>query len=215
MAMTVGYDEIVAMLRGACRQIKENHELLGKLDSVGGDGDHGPTMLRVMTTLEKAIDGAAASDPKKLLKDAGWAVMGVDGGATGPLLGSLFMGMSEAAPGEGARLDAAALAAMFAAGAAKVRKQTKAQPGDKTMIDALVPAVEAIAAAAAEGAAIPAMLERGAAAAAAGAEATTQMMAKFGRAKNIKEKSIGSPDAGATSTSFIFKGFVEGVTANA
>jgi dihydroxyacetone kinase-like protein len=214
--MTVGYDEIVAMLRGACRQIKENHELLGRLDSVGGDGDHGPTMLRVMTTLEKAIDAAGETrNIKKLLKDGGWAVMGVDGGATGPLLGSLFMGMSDAVAPEAAGLDAAALAALFAAGLAKVRKQTKAQPGDKTMIDALVPGVEAIQAAAASGAAIPALLEAGAAAAARGAEATTAMMAKFGRARNIKEKSIGSPDAGATSTSLIFKGFMEGVTANA
>jgi dihydroxyacetone kinase-like protein len=215
MAMMVGYDEIVAMLRGACRQIQENHELLGRLDSVGGDGDHGPTMLRVMTTLEKAIAASAARDIKKLLKDGGWAVMGVDGGATGPLLGSLFMGMSDAVAPEAAELVAAALAALFAAGLAKVRKQTKAQPGDKTMIDALVPGVEAIQAAAASGAAIPALLEAGAAAAARGAEATTAMMAKFGRARNIKEKSIGSPDAGATSTSLIFKGFMEGVTANA
>lgn len=214
MTLTVGYDDIVRMLRGACRQIRENHELLGRLDSVGGDGDHGPTMLRVMTTLEKAIDEAPTRDLKALLKGAGWAIMGVDGGATGPLLGSLVMGMSDAL-GEAAELDAPALAAMFAAGMAKVRKQTKAQPGDKTMIDALLPAVEAIQAAAAAGATIPAMLEAGAAAAAQGAEATTAMMAKFGRAKNIKEKSIGSPDAGATSTSFIFKGFLEGVTANA
>jgi dihydroxyacetone kinase-like protein len=163
MAMTVGYEEIVAMLRGACRRIKENHELLGKLDSVGGDGDHGPTMLRVMTTLEKAIDTAAASDPKKLLKDAGWAVMGVDGGATGPLLGSFLMGMSEAT--ENAALDGPALAAMFSAGLEKVCKQTRARPGDKTMIDALVPAVEAIQAAAVAGAAIQDLMAQGAAAA--------------------------------------------------
>jgi phosphoenolpyruvate---glycerone phosphotransferase subunit DhaL len=144
----------------------------------------------------------------------GWAVMGVDGGATGPLLGTLFLGMSEGA-GDAAGLDAPGLAAMLEAGVAKVRKQTKAQPGDKTMLDALLPAVEAIAAGAAAGEDLPAVLERGSAAAAAGAAATAQMMARFGRAKNIKEKSIGSADAGATSVSFIFKGFLEGVTAHA
>lgn len=211
--MTVGYDEIVALLHGACRQIREHHELLGRLDSVGGDGDHGPTMLRVMSTVEEAIAGSSTREIGKLLKTVGWAVMGVDGGATGPLLGSLFMGMSDAAAA--GALDAAALAAMFEGGLARVRKQTKAQPGDKTMIDALVPAVGAIRAAADAGAEITTMLERGAAAAAAGAEATTGMMAKFGRARNIKEKSIGSPDAGATSTSLIFKGFSEGVTNHA
>lgn len=181
---------------------------------MGGDGDHGPTMLRVMATLEKAIDNASSRSLKQLLKDSGWAIMGVDGGATGPLLGSLFMGMSEAA-GENETLDGPALAAMFAAGLAKVRKQTKAQVGDKTMIDALAPAVAAIEAAVADGADVPTALGQAAVAAVQGAEATRQMMARFGRARNIKEKSIGSPDAGATSVSFIFKGFLEGVTTHA
>ena len=78
-----------------------------------------------------------------LLGDVAWAVMGTDGGATGPLFGSFFMGMSSAAPGEN-NLNGATLAAMFAAGLASLQKQTKAQVGDKTIVDALVPAIAAM-----------------------------------------------------------------------
>lgn len=211
--MIIGLNEISAMLRGAILQIREHHELLSRLDSMGGDGDHGTTMLRVIAALEKALASAASRDPRSLLKDAGWAVMGVDGGATGPLFGSFLMGMSEAAGDAG--LDAAGLAALFRAGLARLQRQTKALPGDKTLIDAFVPAVEAIEAAALAGGDVESLLKAGAAAAAAGAEATTGMQARFGRAKNVKEKSIGYPDAGATSASLIFKGFLEGVMANA
>ena len=108
-------------------------------------------------------------------------------------------------------IDVATLAAMFEAGLASVKTLTKAKPGDKTMIDALVPAVEAVQKAAGNGASITDALERGAQAAEEGAAATKDMQARFGRAKNIGEKSVGNADPGATSVSLIFKGFVEGV----
>ena len=98
---------------------------------------------------------------------------------------------------------------------ASVRAQTKAQPGDKTMIDALVPAVEALCAAAEGGAGTAEMLLLAAEAARAGAEATSAMQARFGRARNIKEQSIGTQDPGATSVSLIFKGFLKGAEQHA
>jgi dihydroxyacetone kinase-like protein len=205
---------MAAMLRGAAAQIRDNHELLGKLDSVGGDGDHGTTMLRAMAHLEKAVDAAPGKDLKTLLYDVGWGILGVDGGATGPLLGMFFMGMSEAAEGKES-FDAPGLAAAFSAGLAGVRAQTKAQPGDKTMVDALVPAVEAARAAAEGGADLVSVLRGAAEAAAAGAASTKDMQARFGRARNIKELSIGTPDAGATSVSFIFAGFLKGFETHA
>ena len=214
MTDLIGCTEMTAMLRGAAVQIRENHELLGKLDSVGGDGDHGTTMLRAMAHLEKAVDAAAGRDLKTLLYDVGWGILGVDGGATGPLLGMFFMGMSDAAEGKEA-FDAAALAAAFEAGVAGVRAQTKAQPGDKTMVDALVPAVMAAGCAAESGGDLLSVLRDAATAAAAGAAATKDMQARFGRARNIKEMSIGTPDAGATSVSLIFAGFLKGVDTNA
>jgi dihydroxyacetone kinase-like protein len=196
------------MLRGAAARIRDNHEMLSRLDSFGGDGDHGTTMLRGMNILEKTIADRSAADVRTLLGDVGWAVMGVDGGATGPLFGTFFNGMSDAAADV---IDAATLAGMFEAGLAAVRGLTQAKCGDKTMIDALVPAVAAVREGAEAGDTVTQALEKAALAAEAGAAATKNMKATFGRAKNIGEKSIGNPDPGATSVSLIFKGFSEGV----
>ncbi|MBX7258661.1 MAG: dihydroxyacetone kinase subunit L [Candidatus Hydrogenedentes bacterium] len=214
MISTIGYEEMVRMLRGAVSQIRDNHEMLSKLDSVGGDGDHGTTMLRAMTHLEQAVDSCASHDVKTLLNDVGWAIMGVDGGATGPLLGTFFMSTGEGLS-DSASLDAPALLAAFAAGLAGVQAQTKAKVGDKTMIDALVPAVEALRAAVEAGSGVTDALRAAADGAAQGAASTKEMQARFGRAKNIKEQSIGTQDPGATSVSLIFRGFLKGVESNA
>lgn len=210
MTQAIGYNELTQMLRCAVEQIRNNHEMLSKLDSFGGDGDHGTTMVRGMGIVAKTIDESKSTDIKTLLSDIGWAVMGVDGGAAGPLFGSFFNGMSEPTDGKDA-IDVATLAAMFEAGLASVKTLTKAKPGDKTMIDALVPAVEAVQKAAGEGASITGALDKAARAAKEGADATRDMQARFGRAKNIGEKSVGNVDPGATSVSLIFKGFIEGV----
>ena len=214
MSATIGYDDFIRMLRGAAARVEENREVLSRLDSHGGDGDHGSTMRRAMGRIEEAIQKTGESpDLKTLLHNVGWAIMGVDGGATGPLFGMFFMGMSAPAAGK-ASLDAAELAAVFEAGLASVRKNTKARVGDKTMIDALVPAVEALRREAEAGADPARALEAAAKAAEEGAAATEKMQARFGRAKNVGEKSIGNQDAGATSVSLIFKGFAEGAQSN-
>ena len=90
MAETLTRDDIVRMLRGAIARILAGHETLSKLDSVIGDGDHGTTMVRAMGIIEKSVAESAAPDLKGMLNDVGWAVMGVDGGAAGPLIGSLL-----------------------------------------------------------------------------------------------------------------------------
>ncbi len=195
------------MIRRAASDIRAAVDELSRLDSATGDGDHGSAMLRSMDAAEKALAEAGESaSPKDVLFQAGWAVMSAAGGATGPLLGSLLMGLSEGF-GDNPRLDAAGTAAAFEAALASVRKQTKAQPGDKTMMDALVPAVTAIREAADAGAGIPAALKQAAEAAAKGAEATVTMQARFGRAKNLGERSIGSVDAGARSMALLLAGF--------
>ncbi len=214
MPETIGHDELVAMLRKAAEQIRAKHEMLSQLDSHGGDGDHGTTMVRAMGILEKALDtasgDASAREIQAMLHDVGWGIMGVDGGATGPLFGAFFMGMSEQTAGK-ETLDAAALAQALESGLASVRKYTKANVGDKTMLDALVPAVEAVRAAADGGASVEQAIVQAADAAEEGAAQTREMQARFGRAKNIGERSVGEQDPGATSVSLIFKGFVEGV----
>ena len=209
MVADVGREELICMLRSAIAEIRGHHEHLSRLDSFGGDGDHGTTMLRAVAGIEKTIESDAGKPPGPLLGDIGWAVMGIDGGATGPLLGSLFMGMGEAA-GDRPRLDPGALAAAFEAGLAAVAKRTKAKPGDKTLMDALVPAVGALRDACGKGAGIREMLLDAAGAAERGAASTRDMAARFGRAKNLGAASIGQPDPGATSVSLIIRGFHEG-----
>lgn len=205
MADLIDYKVFVRMLRGAVQQIRENHQALSRLDSFGGDGDHGTTMLRAMELMAKTIDADVSHEISRVLNDIGWAIMGVDGGATGPLLGTLFMSMAEAAAGKES-LDAGALAAVFVAGLAGVENRTKAQVGDKTMMDALVPAVQSMR----QSPDVASGLRLACEAAQRGAGSTKDMKAKFGRAKNAGEKSIGSPDAGATSVSLLFRGFYEG-----
>jgi len=205
---------LVRMFRAAAGQIRANVDALSKYDSVGGDGDHGTTMVRAMGNMEKAIESSKAADLKTLLNNIAWAVMGTDGGATGPLFGSFFSGMAPATAGK-KTLDAKTLAAVLEGGLAGIQKCSKAQQGDKTMLDALIPAVQGLRASADSGADTLASLRQAAEAAAQGAEATKKMVARFGRAKNIGEKSLGSPDPGAVSVALIFKGFVEGVGTDA
>lgn len=210
MADTIGIDDIRRMIRSAADKIRANRDELSKLDSAIGDGDHGTTIARAMGIAEKVIEEAQKIEPKGLLKDVGWGVMGVDGGATGPLLGSFLMGLSDGV-GEQDVIDCRTLAAMFEAGLAGVRRQSKAQIGDKTMMDALVPAVDALRQAADEGKSIKEALHKAAEAAENGAVSTKEFRARFGRAKNLGERTIGCQDPGATSIALIFQGFLEGL----
>lgn len=197
--------DVRRMFAEAAEQIRQNHEMLSQLDCIGGDGDHGSTMLRAMEALEAEMN---REDERRLdarLKDAGWSVLGVGGGASSALLGTFIAGMGDADLGQ--ESDCKHLAASFGAGLRAVEKQTKARPGDKTMMDALVPAVQAVEAAANSGEPIARALELSAEAANTGAEATRDMIAKYGRAKFLGEKTRGSADAGATSMALLFQGF--------
>ena len=201
----IGIAELRRMFAGAAKQIRQEHAMLSQLDCVGGDGDHGTTMVRAMERLEQAISADGAQPLNARLKEAGWNVLGVDGGASSALLGTLLDGMGDADMGR--ESDCKHLALSFVAGLQAVQKQTRAMPGDKTMMDALVPAVQAFAAAANSGESIANAMEYAATAARRGADATKDMIARYGRAKFLGEKTRGSPDAGATSVALIFAGF--------
>jgi len=212
MTETIGYDTVVRMIRSAAEQIRANRDELSRMDAAIGDGDHGMTIARAMDIAEKVIDASNGTEVKAMLTDVGWGVMGVDGGATGPLLGSLFMGMSDGITEQDDAIDCQVMAAMFEAGLAGVRKRTKAQVGDKTMMDALVPAVDAIREAADSGKSVREALCNAAQAAEKGALSTKDIKARFGRAKNMGERTIGFQDPGATSMSLLFKGFAQGLS---
>jgi dihydroxyacetone kinase-like protein len=210
MADTIGIEDMGRMIRAAADKIRANRDDLSKLDSAIGDGDHGMTIARAMGIAEKVIAESDKKELKGLLKDVGWGVMGVDGGATGPLLGSFLMGLGNGID-ELERIDCPMLAAMFEAGLAAVRRQSKAQIGDKTLMDALLPAVDAMRRAADEGKSIREALQQAAKAAEDGAISTKEFKARFGRAKNLGERTIGCQDPGATSMALIFQGFFEGL----
>jgi dihydroxyacetone kinase-like protein len=210
MTDTIGIDDMGRMIRSAADKIRAHRDELSKLDSAIGDGDHGMTVTRAMGIAEKVIEESEKQELKGLLKDVGWGVMGVDGGATGPLLGSFLMGLGNGI-GEQEAIDCPTLAAMFETGLAGVRRQSKAQIGDKTMMDALLPAVEAVRQAADEAKSIKEALREAAEAAEKGAVSTKEFQARFGRAKNLGDRTIGHQDPGATSMALIFRGFFEGL----
>ena len=108
MADTIGYEDVKRMIRSAGEKIRANKDALSKLDSAIGDGDHGTTIVRAMDIAEKVMHESEKTTVKGLLKEVGWGVMGVDGGATGPLLGSFLMGLSKGI-GEEDAIDCPAL----------------------------------------------------------------------------------------------------------
>ncbi len=193
------------MFAEAGKQIRQEHENLSQLDSIGGDGDHGTAMLLAFEKLDEAVQTDGTKTLNGWLKDAGWSVLGVGGGASTALLGTFIAGMGDVEMGE--ECDCPLLAASFDAGLRALGKQTKARPGDKTMMDALAPAIEAFGSAASAHKTVAEAMEVAAEAARKGADATREMVARYGRAKFLGEKTRGSPDAGATSIALLFRGF--------
>lgn len=193
------------MLLSAAREVRAHHELLTKLDSVIGDGDHGTAMMRAMKALETTLETNRSEDPGELFTAVAWDVMAIDGGSTGPLLGSFFMGMADAAQAA-EPLDTDGLARLFAGAVQGMRMNTQAQVGDKTMMDALLPAVDALRAAAAAGRPPDEAMAAAAQAAADGAEATARLRAAYGRARNLGDRAIGHVDPGARSMALIVAG---------
>jgi dihydroxyacetone kinase-like protein len=202
--------EFATMFAEAARRLRQQHAFLTELDSVAGDGDHGTTMLRVAHKMETGMHTASSQKLPTLLKTTGRDVLGADGGASSAILGTFFSGMGDAEIGD--EVDCGELASIFESGLRAVSKQTKAAPGDKTMMDALVPAVYAIRAAASSGGTIPRALQEAALAARHGAESTKTLIAKHGRAKFLGEKTRGHADAGAFSIALLFAGFSAALT---
>ena len=192
------------MLSAASTSMESNVALLNQLDSATGDGDHGTSIVKAIRAASQSVAAAPSGQSlKEILYNAGWAVMGEDCGSTSSLIGAFFMGMSDAAGSD--ELVGQEAIAVFAAGLAGIRKQTKANVGDKTLMDALIPAIEAMQ----EADDLKTALHLAAQAAARGAESTRDLVAKFGRAKNLGERAIGHVDAGATSMTLIFEAFAK------
>lgn len=199
------------MIRRALEEVTARAGEFSELDAVIGDGDHGEAIVTALNALAKVSDAAdaAGKDFKTLLGDMGFGVMMETSGSTSTLLGGLLLGMSDGVAAGLSALDAAQVKAMFRGGLEGVQKNTKAMPGDKTMMDALYPAVQAIEACPEDD--VAAVLRAGADAAAEGAAKTVQMKANFGRARNYGEKSVGHADSGASSWACMFGAFAAAV----
>jgi phosphoenolpyruvate---glycerone phosphotransferase subunit DhaL len=190
-------------IRGFARRVHEERDALTALDAAIGDADHGSNLDRGMSAVVTALDGApAGQDAGALLKSVGMTLVGTVGGASGPLYGTFFLRMA-AAVADADPLDGAALAAAVRAGLTGVRTRGKAEAGDKTMVDALGPACDALDAALHDGADLGVALAAAARAAAEGRDATIPLQARKGRASYLGERSIGHQDPGATSTALL------------
>lgn len=190
----------------AAAQVAEQRDYLVDLDRAIGDGDHGENMDRGFKAAVEALGQAQPGSVAEVLKTAAKTLMSTVGGAAGPLYGTAFLRASKAA-GDG-ELDGAGVAAVIAGALNGIQARGKATTGEKTMVDAWTPALEAARAAAEAGSDPVAVLEAAATAAEAGAAATEPMRATKGRASYLGERSIGHLDPGAVSTSLILRAAV-------
>jgi phosphoenolpyruvate---glycerone phosphotransferase subunit DhaL len=192
--------QAVAWVRSAAAVISEHAAELTKLDSAIGDGDHGTNMNRGFKAAVQRLDALEGDqDFGAVFKAVGMALIGKVGGASGPLYGSLFLGMGKEL-GDENEVEDQRLAAALRAGYDSVVARGKAQLEDKTMLDAWHPALEALDAALAGGRELGPALDEAAAAAEEGMKATIPMIARKGRASYLGERSRDHQDPGATST---------------
>jgi phosphoenolpyruvate---glycerone phosphotransferase subunit DhaL len=202
MTENVDVTGLSAWIREFARLIAKNRDLLTRLDSEIGDADHGWNMDRGMTAAVAALEADPTETPGDLLKLVGRTLVSTVGGAAGPLYGTLFLRMSTAA-GDAELLDGPGFAKALRAGLDGVVARGKAEPGDKTMYDALAPAVAELDRALAEGQQLGAALLTASAAADAGRDATVPMLARKGRASYLGERSVGHQDPGSTSVALL------------
>lgn len=197
-------DELASRLKNACSAVIAAQDELTEIDSHFGDADHGVTMTKIAEAVVGAV-GAAQGGIKAMLEDAAMEVMMINGGSAVPLWNTWLDGLAEAAP-EGDELDAEGLKQMLGHALEELAALSKAKVGDKTMMDALIPATEAALACPGSEEEV---LRAAAQAAAEGAEASRNFVSKFGRARSYGEATIGTPDAGAVSMSRFFAGLAE------
>ena len=204
---------ILAWIDGFAATVAENKDYLTRLDSAIGDADHGINMNRGMKAALERLEATPPDDIGAALKTVGMAMVSKVGGASGPLYGTFFLQLAGPLAGkESATLEEWAEAVRAAVSGVTARG--KAELGDKTMLDALVPAVEALETAAGEGADLGDGLTRAADAAAQGMEATIPLVARKGRASYLGERSAGHQDPGATSSHLLMRTAADTFAAN-
>jgi phosphoenolpyruvate---glycerone phosphotransferase subunit DhaL len=202
--MSAGYEQVMDWVRRFAADVAERKDELTKLDQAIGDGDHGSNMDRGLRKAVEKLDTVDGDDIGAALKAVGMALVSSVGGAGGPLYGTFFLQAGQSTAGR-SELDTEGFAAAVRAGVEGVQSRGKAQPDDKTMVDALLPAVAALE----QGGGIGEAASRAADAAEDGMRATIPLIALKGRASYLGERSRGHQDPGATSSALMMRAAAE------
>jgi dihydroxyacetone kinase-like protein len=208
----IGVEVALAWIQSAASRIAEQRDFLTQLDAAIGDADHGVNMDRGMHAVLERIAVERLTTPGAVLFAAGSAIVFTVGGAAGPLYGSALRDAGSAL-GDAGDLDSSAVAAAVRAGLDAITRVGAAEPGDKTIVDAWLPALDTLEYALSCGASIADAAAEAAVAAETGARATVPMQARKGRASYLGARSIGHQDPGATSAAIVFAAFHDAVAA--
>jgi phosphoenolpyruvate---glycerone phosphotransferase subunit DhaL len=202
MDETVATAALDRWVRSFALLVAENKDLLTDLDAAIGDGDHGANMDRGMRAVLVALDDTPPVTASALFNKVGMTLVSTVGGASGPLFGTFFLRVG-ASFGDTAEISLVQLAAALRAGLEGIVARGKAEAGDKTMYDALAPAVDALDSAVSEGMDKADAVKLASVAAESGRDATTPMLARKGRASYLGERSVGHQDPGATTVALL------------
>ncbi len=202
--MSVHPQDVLAWLDALQQVYAENKAKLTELDAAIGDADHGINLDRGFTAVKAELATLPSADISTLLKTAATVLIRTVGGASGPLYGTFFLRASAACALK-TELRASDVVAMFQAGVEGIRQRGKAEPGDKTMLDTWLPALQAMKPALEAGVDLPGILQQGTAAAEAGMVGTISLLARKGRASYLGVRSVGHQDPGATSSYLMLK----------
>lgn len=202
MAQMINVQDLREWIHESARLIETNKDALNELDSTSGDGDHGSNLQRGFAAVATVLATDSSSSPLELLKTVGVTLVGKVGGSSGALYGTFFLRMALAC-GDLAVLDGPALGKALAAAAQGIVDRGQVAVGDKTLYDALAPAVDAFERAIASGEEVGNALNAAAVAAEGGRDATENMMARKGRASYLGERTLGYADAGSTSMALL------------
>lgn len=198
--------QLIQVLNAVADKVIASKDYLCELDGAIGDGDHGIGMARAFQSIKDKLQGIdpQTAEPSDVLKTAGMTIISEIGGAMGPLFGGAFLRAGTAVAGKKG-LDINDALTILQAAEAAVRERGKVEVGDKTMLDTLYPAKEALAEALAAGFDPAAAGEQSIAAAKKGMEATKDMLSRRGRSSRLGERTLGHQDAGATSVYLILE----------
>jgi dihydroxyacetone kinase-like protein len=206
--MAVSKQDVLRWLDALQQVFSENRQQLTDLDAAVGDGDFGISLDRGFTAVKMELSTKPPADIRAVFQSVATVLIKTMGGSSGPLLGTFFL-RAAATCADKSELAPADVVALFQAGVEGLQQRGKAVVGDKTMMDAWLPAVDAMRAALETGNGLTEILERGAAAAEEGMRATIAMQARKGRGSYLGERSIGHQDAGATAISMLLKAAAE------